>query len=489
MKNEPIFPLFLLLHKTKKLENHLNFFSTIENILHLSQYKNLYIITDREPSIVRAIEKSSLIHFYCTNHLKTDVKTWLNKNNFEKSVKSKVKIITHHLINSKSIEKFENIWINFVENEKKFSENEKIMDYMNNQILPDIKNNIEKDVEGIFKEKLPTNNMSESYNFVIKQATEWKQNSMDKMCMIFYYLQTYNIREISRAMRGLGNYYCKDDLPKKFNIKEQEHVFDYEKIIEKISEEYESEKFQVSENNSVEILAKQALEKSFVSHNSSIGCFTIRDFTIKNKCYVVFLHPEPTCTCGSKVECFHMICARLSINEKTDLKPKFNISEMTKKSKTKKSIKKSDETDVKFIEFKKSQDRVYKIDLKIYLENSLKIKTKNPNEKINKKNDEEILNNIFDWDVFKNGNYLIIQPYEDLNEGKWLKDDTIFIAIESFIKYYDANEFVSIFHPDIITMIIGKKYKNIFNYSNANFMLNKQLIFINLYGDNFGFKI
>lgn len=127
--------------------------------------------------------------------------------------------------------------------------------------------------------------------------------------------------------------------------------------------------------------------------------------------------------------------------------------------------------------------------MKTYLEKSYKIKTKNPNEKIEKITDEVFMHNLFDWDVFQNEGYPISKPYEDLNPGKWLVDETIFIAIKSFIKYYDMNEFVSIFHSDIISMIIEKKYKNIFNYSKANSMLNKQMIFINLYGDSFGFKV
>ena len=485
LKDEPIFPLFLLLHKTKKFENHNIFFSTIENILHLSRYKNLSIIIDREQSIVQAVRKTTLNHFFCTNHLKNDIKVWLNKNNFEKSVKSKVKILVRHLVNCKSIENLDSIWKNFIENENDIAENEKIMDYLKNNILPNIENNITNDSNGIFFEKLQTNNMSESYNYVIKQATDWKKNSIDKMCMIFYYLQTFNIREISRAMRGLGNYNPKDDLKRKFVLSEQEHVFDLEQIIQKLSQEYKSEALKISDNNSIEILAKHALEKNFISHNSNIGCFTVRDFTNPKKCYVTFLNPEPSCTCGSKIECFHIICARLSINENLEPKTKLNISAMTQK----RQVKKTKENEIKFLEFKKSQDKTYKINLKKYLEETQKIKMKNPNQNINKTDSGDIMNNLFDWDVFNYDNYTILPPYEDLNPEKWLKDETVFKAIQSFIKYYETTEFVAVFDPDIIQMIIEQKFKNIYNYVAENQILNKQLVFINFYGDNIAFKI
>lgn len=120
------------------------------------------------------------------------------------------------------------------------------------------------------------------------------------MCLIFYYLQSFNIREISRAYRGLGNYVIKN-ISKKIKIKENEHVYDYKKIVEKIKEDLktDSNNTQFSESKSLEILAKQALEKNYVCHNSNLGCFTIRDFTNPIKCYIVFLNPKKSCTCGS----------------------------------------------------------------------------------------------------------------------------------------------------------------------------------------------
>lgn len=50
--------------------------------------KNAKIITDREPSIITAIENSlpNYYHFYCWNHIKQDVKNWIkNKKNSEKT--------------------------------------------------------------------------------------------------------------------------------------------------------------------------------------------------------------------------------------------------------------------------------------------------------------------------------------------------------------------------------------------------------------------
>lgn len=406
LENDPIFPLLMMIHESKKFHNHNEFLFLIENLLDISNYENVIIITDRENSIIQAINKTKLNHFFCTIHIKNDLKFWLNKHNIEKGLKNKIKSSVHLLINSKSIQKYEDILKRF-EDENNESKDEKTYEYLKNQILPNIKRNIENDKRGIFQNVNPTNNMSESYNYVLKQATDWKENSVDKMCLIFYYLQSFNIREISRANRGIGNYRCKN-IGKRIKINEQQHVFDYEKIVEKIKDDFKFEfnDTNFSESKSLEILAKQALDKNLVSHNSHLGCFTIRDFTNPMKCYIVFLKPKTTCTCGSKIECFHILCAKLSINDKTELKS-LNISEMVKKKVSKKSKNKDDNDEVKFIEFKKNEDKKYKLCLKNLVEETNKIKVLNPNEKIDKIRNVDSLLNFFDWDTYKYAKYHI----------------------------------------------------------------------------------
>lgn len=86
MTGHPVIPFAYAIHHSKQLQVHTHFFIKIQQVY--SELKNAKIITDREPSIITAIENSlpNCYHFYCWNHIKQDVKNWIkNKKNSEKT--------------------------------------------------------------------------------------------------------------------------------------------------------------------------------------------------------------------------------------------------------------------------------------------------------------------------------------------------------------------------------------------------------------------
>ena len=54
-----------------------------------------------------------------------------------------------------------------------------------------------------------TNNLSESYNTVLKQENEWKELPVDMLVLGFHFLQTFEHFEIMGGMAGIGDYHLK----------------------------------------------------------------------------------------------------------------------------------------------------------------------------------------------------------------------------------------------------------------------------------------
>lgn len=162
---------------------------------------------------------------------------------------------------------------------------------------------------------------------------------------------------------------------------------------------------------------------------------------------------------------------------------------MTKKKESKYLKSKKEIDEIKFIEFKKNEQKDYKKCLKSFIEETNEIEILNPNENIDKNRDEDTMLNIFEWDTFKYETIQLNEPFVCLSPGEWLIDDVVFQSISAFIKFYELDRFISVFNPDIISMLIESKFKNAQNISYNGHHLNKQIIFVLLYGDNFGFKI
>ena len=55
-----------------------------------------------------------------------------------------------------------------------------------------------------------TNNLSESYNAILKQEQEWEELPVDMMVLGFHFLQSFDYFEI-RGLSGAGDYHLKSE--------------------------------------------------------------------------------------------------------------------------------------------------------------------------------------------------------------------------------------------------------------------------------------
>ena len=54
------------------------------------------------------------------------------------------------------------------------------------------------------QDEVVTNNISESFNAVLKRYQDWKEAPIDSMLVAMYRLQTYYLTEIQRSYHGFG---------------------------------------------------------------------------------------------------------------------------------------------------------------------------------------------------------------------------------------------------------------------------------------------
>jgi hypothetical protein len=54
-----------------------------------------------------------------------------------------------------------------------------------------------------------TNNLSESYNAVMKQENDWKELPDEMLVLGFHFLQNFDYFEVVRGLSGVGDYHLK----------------------------------------------------------------------------------------------------------------------------------------------------------------------------------------------------------------------------------------------------------------------------------------
>jgi hypothetical protein len=349
LREKPSFPILFMIHKTKQFERHENFFRIADRIFELSKYQNIPMTTDREKAITESVKRLNFPLVLCTNHIIRDVKFWISKNKsngISKENGQDLIEIVKRMIYCETKSDFESEKLMC---EEKFKDNPIILNYVKVRLTSDIENHSAKFITKKFKAfdgKAATSNQSEAFNYIIKSITEWKENSPDLMCLIFYYLQNYYLTEFSRASRNLGNYHINEYFPKNYQINTVDTFIPYENIIDHVKGKIINvqEVQQDKERKTSLAMARYSVENNFISHNSNLKCFTIRSFRDPEKLYVVKLNPKPTCTCAFKGKCYHILACQISIgNEDFSDKSSLNLSELTKaaeKTKYSKSGKK-----------------------------------------------------------------------------------------------------------------------------------------------------
>lgn len=338
---DPIFPVAFMLHDRKLESVHEEFWNTMKKYLDLDVLcENVPICTDRESSITNAIRKiiPGVNLIFCNNHLKRDVKTWIQ------SASGKTSTDTHLLGGQIAILLQSDSQAEFLElfEKYKFKWSLEYVHYIESNIQNDLMSSAKYSVckFAAFKECLPTNNISESMNFVIKHANNWKEFPIDTLVLQFLELQCNQMNEFSRATRGLGKYYLKKQfknmiapqLPSYIPFSNTEMIqmfkIDADPTIEKDCTE------------SKELLAQKCVNMGLVALVPNLQMFVVRSPFTGQMYNVERVSAKQSnsesgfkCNCNSPYTCYHRMAVMMSIGEPTQQKArKLQLNWLKKKT-------------------------------------------------------------------------------------------------------------------------------------------------------------
>ena len=206
LENSPVIPLAFMIHERKYESTHTRFLTLLSTLIPTLKSIPLTIVTDRERGIINAISQvlPNAKLLLCWNHLKRDLKFWLQKHG-AKSDEYKVYLDgLSTLLNTNSAEEcmdkipeVTGMWSSAA------------VHYLQDELLNDILHHAAKFVidKRIFNPYSGiTNNSSEGFNTVIKRFNDWKEMPIDSMLLGLYSLQNYYYLELQRGFCNTGTY-------------------------------------------------------------------------------------------------------------------------------------------------------------------------------------------------------------------------------------------------------------------------------------------
>ena len=237
MKEKCTFPMLFHITETKREKRHNEFFFWLNNNLNLKNIEKLPICSDRKKGIYKSILYNDLNLCLCTLHLVRDVKYWTDKklkcNSINKEDASDFIRYIEGMIDCDTKDKFDKVNDKFF---KKFENKKVITEYYVKFIRNDLELYCAKfstKKYSAFKKDRPTTNQSEAMNKVIKQVTEHKELSIDRILLVLNNFQNYYINEFYRSLNSIGQYKPSDLHPKNLSIK-VENFTTLDKLIESI---------------------------------------------------------------------------------------------------------------------------------------------------------------------------------------------------------------------------------------------------------------
>lgn len=164
-----------------------------------------------------------------------------------------------------------------------------------------------------------TNNISESFNRILKEEANWKEWPVDTMVLLLYYVQTFYSYEFQRGQQGLGNWHLKEkfkdrinlvqysDLPRFKSLKDIVGAIKHEHAISKGVEKG------VSSRMTQKALAKMCVENGHIGFSCQTSSFTVLSVDGK-KVEAVRLFPQPaSCSCPSTGLCYHIMAVKMAV--------------------------------------------------------------------------------------------------------------------------------------------------------------------------------
>lgn len=326
-------PAAFMVHDRIQGELHDNFWKKMAKMVpNLTKYDNIFV-TDREKGIRNAIQNNlpnSKI-FHCWNHIKRNIRFWLNKHGARADDHLVYKRDVEALLQCESEPEFFEVY-----GERSVTWSESFKDYFDTSLRDDIltfaarwlleEAEVYDPYSGI------TNNVVESMNVVVKRLMEWKEVPIDSVVLSLNFLQNFYHNELVRGFCGVGNFKLKqrhksaalerDDIEMPSEIYQPDqiveivkgHMTEEETEFDTQSDESDTEETaKRDEPTSQRGLAMATLKKKKILHVPEASAFIVEGS--KGDKYTVQLFPTETCQCPSLGTCYHIMAAKMSIGQ------------------------------------------------------------------------------------------------------------------------------------------------------------------------------
>ena len=377
-KDGKTIPAAFLIHDRKNRLTHETFFRTVTALVPNLEKMKTPIITDREMAIYSAIQKvaPNLTILFCWNHLRRDLKRYLEKQKATSDDKLVYSCDFLALLQCDSLAAFEE-----TETRLKPKWSLAMIEYFDKHYRNDIMSHSAKwilDSAGVSRGKNGiTNNMSEGLNTLLKSLANWPGIPLDALITSLHFLQRYKYNEILRGRLQVGDFRLKDihldevldpeevEMPKSLCTPEQivelvrrgDLNVSYGKEEDEEEDDVQAlETADATKQGDTSIDTKQT-EGMFKSQRA-FAVAVIKEKRIwnvpesgswivmgsKNDKYAVALYPDEKCSCPSLGSCYHILAAKMSIGkEPQTTKRILNMTQLkqnTKKRQNKQAGKK-----------------------------------------------------------------------------------------------------------------------------------------------------
>lgn len=202
----PCMPVAFLLHDRKPEVVHKDFFDRLRD--KLTVLPHAVIVTDGEVAMSNAIKKAlpSWNLVTCSNHILTDVEMWLKKRHANAQEIAVYKAQMQELMHCESLGQFE-MKLNTLMPLWTEAFHTYFDEHLHSRVLIAYTGHLRS--VGL-QDEVVTNNISESFNAMLKRYQDWTEAPIDSMLIAMYRLQTYYLTEIQRSYHGFGPWTLRD---------------------------------------------------------------------------------------------------------------------------------------------------------------------------------------------------------------------------------------------------------------------------------------
>jgi len=337
---DPIFPVAFMIHERKVQEIHDLFWKTLTNKINFKCLEvNVPICVDREFALSNAVRKAvpNANVIFCSNHIRRDIREWIKRGNAKSDDYKIICTQIPLLMLTESEAEFEALYSRFAE---KWSKD--FCSYMNSCVKSDLRTCSAFNARrfAAFQENLPTNNLSESLNFVIKQFLDWKELPLDTLVLKLVELQCNHLVELHRGINQMGNYRLKNAY-KTFEFQLPLYAWNNHHDISSSFKQMVTKSVALEEISqsvaSNEVLAARCINMDFVSFVTKQRIWIVRS-VFDNRLYTLERNEkkknlELVCSCKKASMCYHKLAVMMSLGESYNPRdPKLQLSVLGKRS-------------------------------------------------------------------------------------------------------------------------------------------------------------